>query len=235
MREVETGPRAAEVVARHAFFRDLPADILRQLGARARLRSYTAGQTIFRKGDPGLGLLAVVSGIVKISAPSQDGGELVLNQISEDQIFGEIALLDGGSRTADAVAFSDTLILSLDRRDLLTLIETYPGLGLKLLAVLSERLRRTSEQVEDIQFAEPQVRVAKALLRIGALQGSLEGAPRVKVTQQELGRNVGLSRESTNKILKAWESEGRLVVQKGVCTLYDLRFFQDLAGEATLA
>src|SRR5687767_2205007 len=75
------GERTAEVLAQHEFFRGLDADILRQLGARAHLRSYTVGQTIFRKGDPGLGLLAVLSGTVKISAPSQDGGELVLNQI----------------------------------------------------------------------------------------------------------------------------------------------------------
>jgi CRP/FNR family transcriptional regulator, cyclic AMP receptor protein len=234
VRNAQIGERTAGVLAQHEFFRGLDADILRQLGGRAHLRSYAAGQTIFRKGDPGLGLLAVLSGIVRISAPSQDGGELVLNQIGPNQVFGEIALLDGGPRTADAVASAETLLLTLDRRDFLVLLERHPSIAVKLLAILCQRLRRTSEQVEDIQFAEPHLRLAKALLRIGALQGACEGTFRVEVTQQELGRNVGLSRESTNKVLKAWESDGRIVIEKGACTLRDLRFFQELAEEQAL-
>lgn len=227
-------PDKAAVLAKHEFFRDVPGPIIRRLAARARLVGYERGARIFGKGDPGLGLLAVISGLVKISVPSKEGKEIVLRLVSGGEIFGEIALLDGGPRTADASAASKCQLLSLDRRDFVPVLEDEPALAIRLLALISTRLRQTSEQVEDMSFADPQKRLAKALLRLAELQGGADADhPQVAITQKELGRTIGLSRESTNKWLRDWENAGRIVLQKGGCTIRDRAFLVELATEAS--
>ena len=96
--------RNARILARHEFFHGLPSPTVQRFASRVRQAHYPAGRRIFSKGDPGHGLLAVLSGVVKISVVSEDGKELALNLIGAGEIFGEIALLDGGPRTADATA-----------------------------------------------------------------------------------------------------------------------------------
>jgi CRP-like cAMP-binding protein len=208
------------ILAGHEFFRGLPAAILHRLASHARQIHYPAGRRIFAKGDEGHGLLAVLSGVVKVSVPSEDGKEIVLNLIGANEIFGEIALLDGGARTADATALGDCELLLLDRRDVIPIFMEEPVLAIKLLEVVSSRLRRTSQQVEDLSFGDLSVRLAKALLRLAELQGTLgTPRPRVRITQKELGQTVGLSRERTNWYLRAWEKVGYLTLEKGGCVI----------------
>ena len=147
--------------------------MLDRLATRARRATYAPGQAIFRKGDAGLGLFAVLSGLVRISLPSENGRELVLRLIGPNEVFGEIALLDGGQRTADASAAANCHLLFLDRRDFLAALADEPGFGIKLLAFLCRRLRQTSEQVEDLTFADPSIRLAKALLQLAERQGTI--------------------------------------------------------------
>jgi CRP-like cAMP-binding protein len=104
------------VLSRHAFFEGVSAGIVDRLAMHAREARYAAGQAVFRKGDEGQGLFAVLSGAVKLSVPSIDGRELVLRMIGAGEIFGEVALLDGGPRTADATAAEPCHLLCLDRQ-----------------------------------------------------------------------------------------------------------------------
>jgi CRP/FNR family transcriptional regulator, cyclic AMP receptor protein len=218
------------VVQRHEFFHGLPAPILRRISSRVRQAYYAAGRPIFSKGDPGLGLMAVLSGVVKISVVSQEGKEIALNLLGAGEIFGEIALLDGGTRTADATALDNCELLMLDRRDVLPILMEEPSVAIKLLEVLSGRLRCTSDQVEDLSFGELSVRMAKVLLRFAELQGTINTPrPRVTVTQKELGQIVGLSRERTNWYLRDWERAGYLTLRKRSCILENKTNIQQLA------
>ena len=219
--QAQTADKGA-ILARHDFFRGLPSPILQRLASHVRQAHYPAGRRIFSKGDPGHGLLAVLSGVVKISVVSEDGREIVLNLIGAGEIFGEIALLDGGSRTADATALSQCELLLLDRRDVLPILMEEPIVSIKLLEVVSTRLRRTSEQVEDLSFGDLSSRLAKALIRLAELQGTIDNPrPRVTITQKELGQTVGLSRERTNWYLREWEKAGYIDLQKGGCIIND--------------
>lgn len=210
------------ILSSHEFFRGLPDAVLNGIAAMSRTTEYPAGATIFAKGDEGLGLLAVLKGVVRISAVAEDGRELVLNLIGRNEVFGEIALLDGLPRTADASALTDCSLLELDRRSFLPLLRTEPIVSIRLLEVLSRRLRRTSEQAEGLSFEPASVRVAKALFRLAAVQGNGDMArPRVAITQRELGQTVGLSRESTNKQLREWEAAGLIALEKGACIISD--------------
>jgi CRP/FNR family transcriptional regulator, cyclic AMP receptor protein len=211
-----------EILASHEFFERLPVQILDRLAAMSRTVAYAAGTSIFAKGDEGLGLLAVLSGMVKISATGEDGREVVLNRIGKGEIFGEIALLDGLPRTADASAMTACRLLMLDRRSFLPLLAEEPALGVRLLELVSRRLRRTSEQVESLSFEAAGKRLAKALFRLADMQGAGSAAePRVTITQRELGDTIGLSRESTNKQLREWKTAGLIALEKGGCVIRD--------------
>jgi CRP-like cAMP-binding protein len=212
----DTVPDKRSIFARHEFFRGLPSSALDRLAFRSRTVAYPAGTAVFRKGEDGHGLLAVLNGTVKISILSEEGKEIVLNLIGVNEVFGEIALLDGLPRTADASALTDCELLVLDRRDFIPILSEEPAIALKLLEVLSGRLRRTSRQVEDISFIEVRVRLARALLRLAEVQGTAQSVePRIAITQRELGQMIGLSRESTNRHLRDWQERGMIAIEKG--------------------
>ncbi len=119
-----------------------------------------------RKAIQATSLFAVCTGQVKITAPSADGKDTVFNLLKEGDIFGEIALLDGRPRTADAIAATDCELLVIERRNFVPLVHSHPEIALKLIEVLCDRLRRTSEQVEDVTFLDLPSRLAKVLLRL---------------------------------------------------------------------
>jgi CRP-like cAMP-binding protein len=210
------------VFAAHPLFGALASRDIDHLAGYARVERFRKGATIFHKGDPGAGLMAVLAGEVKISVPSPEGKEAVLNLIPAGSVFGEIALLDGQPRTADAVAMTDCDLLVLDRREFVPLLRANPDLALRLMALLCGRLRRTSEQVEDVMFLDLGGRLAKALLRLAREQGrGGASAPQVRITQRELGQMIGMSRESTNKALRDWQRRGWVRLVKGGVAIAD--------------
>src|SRR5437870_6293378 len=101
----------------HPLFRDLPGPVIEHLGSYMRTRRVARGTTIFSKGDPGAGLMGVLAGAVKVSVASADGKDIVLNTFHEGEVFGEIALLDGRPRTADATAMSECELVVIEPRD----------------------------------------------------------------------------------------------------------------------
>lgn len=213
-----------QMMLRHSLFSALRANELDQLLAHARLGAYRARQEIFHKGSPGLGMLAVLKGNVRISSIGPDGDQVILNLIGEGEIFGEIALLDGKERTADAVAATDCELLLIDRRDFVPLLSANPDLTTRLLSVLCDRLRRTTEQVEDMIFLDAGTRLAKRLLRLGEQhreRNKTAGRMIVLASQRELGTMIGLSRESINKQLAAWHREGIIKIEEGAIVIVD--------------
>jgi len=196
--------------------------------AHARIARYAAGDQIVAKGDPGDSMMAVLSGRVSISAPSQDGRQMVLTVMRDGDVFGEIALLDGKERTADVTALTDCEILIVPRRSLLSLLEQRPDICIDLLIVLCERLRRTNERVEDLAFLDLEARIAKVLLRLaeenGAGQSDQSRAKPIgiRISQRALGELVGGSRESVNKHLHEWKQSGIVSIEKGAIMIRDI-------------
>ena len=148
-----------------------------------------------------------------MTSPSADGKDAVFNLINEGAIFGEIALLDGRTRTADAVAATDCQLMVIDRRDFLPLLRSQQELAIKIIDVLCDRLRRTSEQVEDIMFLDLPGRLAKALLRL--TDAASQSDRKLAMTQGDLGEIIGMSRESTNKQLRDWQERKWIKLERG--------------------
>ncbi len=229
------GPTQAEkreLFQHHFLLGRLNSQEIDALLAYTRVERYRAGREIFSKGSPGDSMMAVLKGRVKISSLSPEGKEIVLNIISPGEIFGEIALLDGKERTADATAMGDCELLVLSRRDFLPFLERHADICLLLLSVLCERLRQTSEQLEDVTFRHLQSRLAKTLLRLGRSAG----APKdrvlridLKLSQRDLANIVGATRESINKHLKLLQKSGVIGLDHGAIVIKDVAALERLA------
>ena len=169
---------------------------------------------LFRKGDTGSELYAVCAGAVRISSPSEQGSDAIFNLIIPGDIFGEIAFLDKGPRTADAVVVETGELMVIERRDFIMLLREYPEVSMRLIEILCSRLRRTSEQVEDIVFLGLPNRLAKVLLHLYRRSSSNETPNTIRITQHEISQMIGASRESTNKQLRDWQRRKWLKLER---------------------
>ena len=214
----------------HPLFRELPPAILEQLAARMTRRTVARGTPLFSRGDPGTGLLGILSGTVKISVLAPDGRELVINMIQAGEIFGEIALLDGRPRTTDASAMTDCELIVIERRDFIPLVQSKPEIALKFIEILCGRLRHTTGQLEDTVFLELPGRLAKALLHMCGADEKTDKAPRrISITQRDIGQVIGMSRESTNKQLRAWEENKWVRLERGAVTVLNPQALAEIA------
>jgi len=214
-RPAECAPDKLALLRNHSLFRDLPVSVLEHLGSYMKMRKARKGAVIFSKGDPGSGLLGVLSGMVKVSIASAEGKDIVLNIFREGEVFGEIALLDGRPRTADATAMSDCELIVIERRDFVRFLQGHPDVTLKFIEILCSRLRRTSEQVQDVTFLSLPTRLAKTLLQLTSKGDAQARRPKVAITQREISQMIGRSRESTNKQLRAWAKRGWIRLERG--------------------
>src|SRR5882757_8559653 len=178
------------VLRKHPMFCDLEPEALDQLCRYAKHSTLKRGATIVSKGDPGNSLVVVVSGTVKISISSPDGRSAILNLIGAGEIFGEVALLDGRARTADAIANTNCEIYVIDRRDFIPFVRSQPALAMSFIELLCTRLRRTSDQVEEVILQNLPGRLASALLRL--TEKHKPGVRTIAITQQEISEMVGM-------------------------------------------
>jgi CRP/FNR family transcriptional regulator, cyclic AMP receptor protein len=220
-----------QILGSHPVFGRLAPDLLNRLCTYATARKVKRGTAIFSRGDPGTCLFMVTSGTIKISIQSAGGKDAVFNLINAGGIFGEIALLDGQPRTADAVAASDCELLVIERRDFVDLVHSNPQVALNIIEVLCERVRRTSDQVEDVMFLDLERRLAKTLLRLTMTAKPSPQGRRVAIAQREIGEIIGMSRESTNKQLRAWQDRKWLKIDRGGITVLKPESLEELASE----
>ncbi len=211
-----------ELVSGHFLLEQLEPGELDALLAYATTERYSANQAIFNKGDPGNSLMIVVSGRIKICASSAEGKEMVLAVLGKGEVLGEMAILEDKPRSADATALERTEVLVLHRREFVPFLERNPKLCVRLLRVLSARLRRTSELAEDRVFLSLSSRLAKMLLDLAG-GNSADLAPNARVdfrmSQKDLAALLGASRESVNKQLSAWQHSGLIKMGRGYVVL----------------
>lgn len=206
------------ILSQVTLFHALTSDERQALATCLRRRHYAKGQIIFVQGDPGTSLYLIDSGRVKIVLTSDEGKERVLAILGPHDFFGELALLDGEPRSADAVAQEPCQLWLLQRADFLRYLETRPQVASLLLAVLSRRLRRTNQVVQEAAFLDVPARLARLLLELAeepGQPGAGGGVIAARLTQSELAGLIGATRESVNKWLGYYERQGLIRCQRG--------------------
>jgi CRP/FNR family cyclic AMP-dependent transcriptional regulator len=200
------------LLAKCALFRALDEAARAEFVARAHHRSFAAGEPIFHLGAPGRSMMAVLVGIVRISLPAARGREMILADLPAGEVLGEIALLDGRRRSANATALTKCELLVLERRDVLPFLERNPKACLQLMALLCARIRRSDERMSDIAFFDLPARLAKTLLHYPAPG---HDPPRLSLSQSELADMTGGTRENVNRCLRDWQRRGILDLKEG--------------------
>jgi CRP/FNR family transcriptional regulator, cyclic AMP receptor protein len=217
------------VLRKHPIFSDLDAEALDQLCRYAKHTVLKRGATIFAKGDPGHSLYAVISGTVKISLSSPDGRNAILNLVGPGEVFGDMGVLSGQPRSADATANTNCEIYVIDRRDFLPFVRSQPALSMKFIELLCERLRWTSDQVEQVILRDLPGRLASALLGLAERRKLEPESQTITITQQEISEMVGMTRESINKQLRAWATRGWVRLEHGAIVVLDPASLRELA------
>jgi CRP/FNR family cyclic AMP-dependent transcriptional regulator len=200
-----------EVLAKVPLFSGLPDEERERLGALLRVRRYARGEVIFLEGDQGTALCLIAEGRIRIQLTGTDGREVVINVYGPGEIFGELALLDGEPRSADAIAQEAARVFWLQRDDFAAFLDSHPRAAMTMLASLSRRLRHTTRVVQDATFRDVPARLARVLLDLAARNGqAVEPGIRIesRLTQGEMAAMVGASRETVNRALRGFEQRG---------------------------
>lgn len=221
------------VLGRNLLFRGLSAATLEQIGRLCIRRSYPRDAVVFSQSDPGDSLFGVVTGRVRISASTAGGREVFLNIMEPGDTFGEIALLDGRPRTASAIATAPSELLIIKREQFLRLLATEPVLTDHLLRLLCARLRWVSGFAEESALLPVPARLARRLLSLGRLHGRDTGdGIELKVSQDEMARFLGLSRQIVNQHLQSWKARRWVGLGRGKIMILDaLALDAVVAGE----
>ncbi len=207
-----------ELLAKTTLFGNLTAETMAKVTQQLRPVSYSNGQQIFSRGDAGTELFMLLEGRVRLSIMSLDGRELAFGHASPGDIFGEIATLDGGARTADATAVTAVKALTLSQTQINNLVQTSPPFAKAAIDLLCRRLREGDQQIEVIALHRIEVRLARYLLSAVRQQ---HGATPPKhpeislgINQGELALVLGASRPKVNAALMMLEETGA-ITRKG--------------------
>ncbi len=212
-----------KLLARSWIFNDLSSGELDGLVLLTSARGYAAKATIVRKGDTCTRLFAVLRGRLKVVTPGIDANA-AFNIIGPGEVFGEIAALDGQRRSATVKALEPCQLAIIDHRDFSAFLDKHPEVSRKLLAVLARRVRLLSERVEDRAFLDTGGRLAKCVLGLADRYGRKKGDDvrvELRLSQRDLGELVDASRESVNKLLRAWQRDGTVTHTADAIIVHD--------------
>ena len=223
---------AQTILERTRLFRGLPAATIQRVSALSIRRSYTDGAIVFSQADSGDALYGVVTGKIRISASSPTGREMFLNIMEPGDTFGEIALLDGRRRTATASAISQSELIIITRDHFLELLKHEPELVSHVVQLLCERIRWTSGLAEDSALLSVPERLARRLLSLGQLHGhETPNGVELSISQEEVARFLGLTRQVVNQYLQNWKTQGCLALGRGKIVIVDEHALRDVVAE----
>jgi CRP/FNR family cyclic AMP-dependent transcriptional regulator len=212
------------------WFSHLPVSLQDSLLAAARVRRLSPGQRLFKRGDPPCGLYAVLEGSVRIGAVSEQGKEALLSVVESPHWFGEICLFDGQPRTHDAFGLGHCVLLHLSQTVMLTLLDEQPVYWRQLALLMSQKLRLTFINLEQLSLMPTAARLAHRLLMIAEGYGEIDPPRRVlQLPQEQLASMLSLSRQTTNQILKDLQGQGIVNLKYGEIEILDAQRLRMLA------
>lgn len=217
-----------ELLPPNSLFAACRRDELEDLLALASRHDMAKGQTLLLQGDPGDALLILLAGNAKVTMVSANGREITLDYADPGSVLGEIAVLDGGERSASVIALSAGSYLRLTRAAFEAFVERQPGVAWRLMRELARRLRQTNATVESDRAFASGPRLARFLQRL-TLTGSIDGRLRLNLSQTDLGSFAGMSRENINRQLSAWADCGVIVLDHGQIRIIDSQFLSEIA------
>ncbi|MGD9486788.1 MAG: Crp/Fnr family transcriptional regulator [Calditrichaceae bacterium] len=215
------------------LFSELNDDELNQISKFAVRQYYKKDNMVLIEEEVGSTMFVILNGRVKISRISDEGREVILSILCDGDFFGEMSILDGQTRSANAVTLEDTELLIIRREDFLTVLYDYPQIAINLLKELAHRLRRSDSQIKSLSLQNALGKVASTLLRIADDSGTIKQG-QVEISQlppqQDLANMAGTSRETISRVIKSLSQLGYVRKEGSKLIIIDYnRFRQDFS------
>ncbi|MBI5216916.1 MAG: Crp/Fnr family transcriptional regulator [Ignavibacteriae bacterium] len=194
-------------------------------------KKYKKGSIILLEEEAGAALFIIASGKIKIVRTDDEGREVILSILGENDFFGEMAILDGLARSATAVATTKTDLFMIHRQDFLKLLHEYPAVAISLLRELTSRLRKADAQIKNLSLKDANGRVANVIIQIADDIGKIRKG-RVEIDelplQQDLANMAGTSRETISRMLHQFIKKGHVELQGNKLIINDYEKFKSL-------
>ena len=210
------------------IFSELSPSDLNKIAERMVRRAYTKGQMILLEDDLGQTFFVIAEGSVKITRLSDAGREVILAMLGESDFFGEMSLLDGAGRSANVVALEASEVLTLARNDFLDILQQYPKISISLLEELTQRIRKSEQQIESLSLSDVEQRIGITLIRLAEELGTIkQGSVKIKNLpyQQDIANMAGTSRETVSRTFKLLEEKGLVTREGRKLTIYNFNQF----------
>ncbi len=218
-----------DVLKKIPLFSTLKEEELEAISKVSVNRTFNKDQIILLENEDGDTLFIIIDGKVKVTAFSENGKEVILSILYENDFFGDMSLLDGKPRSASVVAIEDSHVRMIRRPEFKKLIEDHPGIALKLLEALASRLRKADERIESLALLDVTGRLAGIILQLAAdkSEETPEGTViKSRPTHQELANMAGTTRETVTRILKQLENKGYIELQGRNLVILDRETFK---------
>lgn len=213
------------------IFSDLEENSLNQILELGNLKLYSKDEIILNEDDAGTALFVIVSGKVKISRSSRDGKEVILTIMNESDFFGEMAILDGFSRSATVTALEDSKLFIIQRNDFLNLLKDHTEVSIALLQELTQRLRAAGMKIKALSLKDAEGKVASVILQlaeeIGKIKSGVVEIERLPY-QHELANMAGTSRETISRTLHTFAKKGLVELEGTHLRILDYEKFREL-------
>lgn len=193
------------------IFSELPKETIDKIALAGSRKSYKKDSVILMEEEAGSALFVIISGKVKISRTSNDGREVILSILNESDFFGEMAILDGLSRSATVVAIEESELFIIQRNDFLDMLKQFPEISIALLTELTSRLRIADMKIKALSLKDAEGKVATVILQLADDMGKIkQGVVEIEKLplQQDLANMAGTSRETISRTLHTFAKKG---------------------------
>lgn len=215
----------SEIFKRVPLFSDLTDEEISKLIRASHKKTYPKDNVIFFEEDEGDSLFVINSGRVKVAKFSDDGKEIILAILSAGDFFGDMSLLDSEPRSATIIALEKTEVTSIRRNEFLKIIRENPLIAVKLLAVLSQRLRDANRKIGTLALLDVYGRLARMLMDFAKLEGRRLADGRIafrRPTHQAIANMIGTSRETVTRTLGDLQRRGYIAISGKEIIIKDL-------------
>jgi CRP/FNR family cyclic AMP-dependent transcriptional regulator len=211
------------------IFADLDEKELQKIAKLGTRQKYKKGNIVVLEKESGASLFVIVSGKVKVVRTDEEGREVILSMFGPGEFFGEMALLDGLTRSASVVAISKSELFMIHRRDFLDSLHQFPAIAIALLAELAMRLRKADMQIKSLSLMDAAGRVANVLMILADDVGVFRKG-KVEIDelplQQDIANMAGTSRETVSRMLHQFVREGSISLKGNKLTINDYEAFR---------
>jgi CRP/FNR family transcriptional regulator, cyclic AMP receptor protein len=213
------------------IFSELDESTLEQISKLGLRKSYTKDSVVLFEQETGSALFVIINGKVKVSRVSDDGKEVILTILGESDFFGEMAILDGLTRSANVTAMEDSELFIIQRTDFIDLLHSHPEVSIALLQELTQRLRSADMKIKSLSLKDAEGKVATVILQLADDVGKIkQGTVEIEKLpfQHDLANMAGTSRETISRTLHSFAKKGLVELDGSRLRILNYEKFKEL-------